>query len=562
MPHDISLISTIAVGLSLAFIFGLISTKLRLAPIVGYLAAGILVGPYSPGFVADIKLAEQLSEIGIVLLMFGVGLHFSIKDLLEVKNIAFPGAVAQIAAATGLGVVVSSFWGWSLASGLMLGLALSIASTVVLLRALEERDMVQSINGRIAIGWLIVEDIAIVLALVLIPALATSIAASTDGNLSFADWGIPLLTTLGKVGLFVAFMLVVGARALPWLLTMVARTGSRELFTLSVFAVAVGVAFGASVLFGVSLALGAFFAGMMLKESELCHKVAENALPFQDAFAVLFFVSVGMLFNPMVLFDYPLHVLAVVAIIIIGKSLAAFLIVIGLRYPLNTALVVSASLAQIGEFSFILASLGRMYNLLPVEAHSMILAGALISITLNPLVFAGVPYIRDFLARQPWAKKLLKASDDDLCHLSRSEKSKLKKNTIILVGYGRVGQHVLKRAAEDDIDVLVIDDNREKVGALRKRNVAAIAADATHEDAWAEAPLNKAKAVIVAVPNPFNARQIVDTVRGLKPNMRILVRVHTDEERDYFNSKNLKTAIMGEQEVANRMIELLGKPAH
>lgn len=561
MPHDISLISTIAVGLSLAFVLGLVAIKLKLAPIVGYLAAGVLVGPFSPGFVADIALAEQLSEIGIVLLMFGVGLHFSIKDLMEVKKIAIPGAIVQIGAAIGLGVIVATFWGWSLGAGLMLGLALSVASTVVLLRALEERNLVQTIDGRIAIGWLIVEDVVIVLALVLIPAIAGNEAVMAGGDLTIADWGLPLLATLGKVGLFVVFMLVVGSRALPWLLTMVAKTGSRELFTLSVFAVAVGVAFGAAKLFGVSFALGAFFAGMMLKESDLVHRVAENALPFQDAFAVLFFVAVGMLFNPMVLIDYPFHVLAVVAIIMVGKSLAAFLIVIALRYPLNTALLVSASLAQIGEFSFILASLGRMYGILPEEGHSMILAGALISITLNPLVFSGAPYIRDFLATQKWASGLMKVSDDDLCHLSSSEKKQ--RDTIILVGCGRVGLHVIRRAQTENLNLFVIDENREKVEALRKDGITAIVADATHVEAWEEANISNARAVVIAIPNPFNARQMVDLVRSLKPEMPILVRVHTDEERDYFNSKNLKTAIMGEQEVANRMIELLvAKPAH
>lgn len=557
MPHDVSLISTIAFGLSFAFLFGLIASKLRLAPIIGYLAAGIMVGPYTPGFHADYAMAEQLSEIGIVLLMFGVGLHFSLKDLMEVKKIAFPGAVAQIAAATVLGVVAAQFWGWSLGTGIIFGLALSVASTVVLLRALEERNLVKTINGRIAIGWLIVEDIAMVLALVLIPAIATSLDKAGDGtSIAVGDWLPSLLVTLGKVGMFVAFMLVVGKRALPLLLTWVARTGSRELFTLSVFAVAVGVAFGSAELFGVSFALGAFFAGMMLKESELCHRVAENALPFQDAFAVLFFVSVGMLFDPMVLVDYPLHVLAVLAIIMVGKSVASFWIVIALRYPVNTALLVSAGLGQIGEFSFILASLGRAYGLLPPEAHSMILAGALLSITLNPLTFHAAPYIHNWVAKQGWAAKLLKISDDDLCHLTRKEKRQMR-DTVIVAGYGLVGRHFIERAIEKGINVMVIDENREIVEELREKGISAIAADATHRDSWLEASLDKARAVVIAMPLPFAARQVAEVIRELHPNIEILVRAHNEEERDYFTTRNLKTAIMGEQEVANRMMGIL-----
>lgn len=384
--EETPLISTVVMGISAAFVGGMITSKLRLSPIVGYLLAGIIIGPYTPGFVGDSKLATQLAEIGIVLLMFGVGLHFSLKDLMAVKKIALPGAVVQIATATALGTWVAHYWGWSLESGLLFGLALSVASTVVLLRALEERNALHSINGHIAVGWLIVEDLAIVLALVLIPALAPGVGGEASGA-SEGGFLLPLLMALGKIALFVAFMFIVGKRVLPWVLQTVADTKSRELFTLSVFVVAVGVAFGAAHLFGISFALGAFFAGMMIKESDLAHEVTEKALPFQDAFAVLFFVSVGMLFNPMILMEQPWHVLATVLIIMFGKSIAAFVIVLLFRYPAKTAFTISASLAQIGEFSFILGTLGLAYGLLSQEANSLILAGALVSITLNPMLF-------------------------------------------------------------------------------------------------------------------------------------------------------------------------------
>lgn len=410
MPHDISLISTIAVGFGLAFIFGCIANALRLPPLVGYLVAGIAVGPYTPGFHADSGLAGQLAEIGVMLLMFGVGLHFSVRDLLAVRRIAIPGAVGQILIATAAGAVMAMAWGWKFGEGLILGLSLSVASTVVLLKALEERNGVQTPNGRIAIGWLIVEDLAMVLALVLVPALAPLLGGHAGGGDHGAPGGNIFLTlgvTLLKVGAFVAIALLLGPRVMPWLLRQVARTGSRELFTLCVLAAALGLAFGAAELFGVSFALGAFFAGMVLNESDLSHKAATNSLPLQDAFAVLFFVSVGMLFDPSVLVREPLMVLGVLALIVIGKSLISLAIVLLLGFPLSTALVVSASLAQIGEFSFILAGLGLEYGLLPQEGLNLILAGALLSITLNPLSFAAADRVCRWIGARPGIRRPL-----------------------------------------------------------------------------------------------------------------------------------------------------------
>ncbi|MCE3243756.1 MAG: sodium:proton antiporter, partial [Deltaproteobacteria bacterium] len=393
MPHSVTLISTIAAGLGLALIMGFIAARLKLPVLVGYLVAGIIIGPATPGFVADVELSSQLAEIGVMLLMFGVGLHFSLDDLLAVRQIALPGAVVQITVATVLGMAVSAAWGWSLAAGIVFGLALSVASTVVLLKALESRGVLDSVNGRIAIGWLLVEDLVMVLVLVLLPAMALwlggtgNAAAEPPGNRSLS---ITLALTIGQVSVFVALMLVVGRRLFPWLLWQIARTGSRELFTLCIVAAAVGIAYGSAALFGVSFALGAFFAGMVMRESPLSYRAAEESLPLRDAFSVLFFVSVGMLFEPEVLIREPLHVLIVLAIIIFGKSLAAFVIVLLFRYPLNTAFTVSASLAQIGEFSFILANFGVSLGILPAEGQSLILAGAIISIAVNPLLFKAI----------------------------------------------------------------------------------------------------------------------------------------------------------------------------
>lgn len=407
MPHDVSLIATIAVGFALAFLFGFIAHRLRLPPLVGYLVGGVAMGRFTPGFVANNELTGQLAEIGVMLLMFGVGLHFSTGDLMAVRRIAIPGAIVQILIATTIGTLMAAFWGWSLGAGMVLGLSLSVASTVVLLKALEERNGVSTPNGRIAVGWLIVEDLVMVLTLVLLPAFAEVLGGNSNTPAGAAS-GLGLLASLGltllKVISFVALVLYFGPRVMPWMLRQVARTGSRELFTLGVLAVALGIAFASARLFGVSFALGAFFAGVVLSESDLSHKAAANSLPLQDAFAVLFFVSVGMLFDPSILVTQPLMVAAVLLLILLGKSLAALAIVLLLGYPLSTALTVSAALAQIGEFSFILGGLGVAYGLLPAEGLSLILAGALLSISLNPLVFAGTDLLVGWVQKVSWLK--------------------------------------------------------------------------------------------------------------------------------------------------------------
>jgi CPA2 family monovalent cation:H+ antiporter-2 len=443
MPHDISLIATITMGFVLAFLGGLLASKMRLPPLVGYLLAGVALGPFTPGIVGNADVASQLAEIGIILLMFGVGLHFSIKDLMEVRAIAIPGAIAQIAVATGSGLALALLWGWGIGAGLVLGLALSVASTVVLLRALEQRNTLDSANGRIAVGWLVVEDLAMVLALVLLPALAGALGGDARGAATqFAGGSLvtALLFTLAKVAVFVALVILVGTRVVPWLLLTVARTGSRELFTLSVLALALGIAYGSAELFGVSFALGAFFAGVVLSESDFSHQAAADSLPLQDAFAVLFFVSVGMLFDPGILLRQPLAVGAVLLLVVFGKSMVAFAIVLLRGYPVATALIVSASLAQIGEFSFILAGLGVTFGLLPPEGRDLILAGAILSITLNPLVFASIdPLLAWFRARPRLTALLERPGNRFSMPVDRSEETGLRDHAII-VGYGRVGE--------------------------------------------------------------------------------------------------------------------------
>ena len=400
MPHETTLIATVAVGFVLAFGFGYAADRLRLPPLVGYLVAGIFLGPFTPGFVADSDLAAQLAEMGVILLMFGVGLHFSTRDLLAVRMIAVPGAIGQIALATLAGIGLTQLWGWSLGAGIVFGLSLSVASTVVLLKALSDRNLVDTPNGRVAVGWLIVEDLAMVLALVLLPAFAEAMGGTAGA--AHGNDGPVLLTlavTLGKVAAFAALAILVGPKLVPYLLLQVARTGSRELFTLSVLALALGIAYGSAMIFGVSFALGAFFAGVVLSESRFSHKAAADSLPLQDAFSVLFFLSVGMLFDPFVVMREPLAVLAVLVLIVIVKGLFALAIVLALRYPVNMGLTVAAGLAQVGEFSFILIGLGAALGLLPQEGRDLVLAGAILSITLNPFSFAAAEFLQKALAK-------------------------------------------------------------------------------------------------------------------------------------------------------------------
>ncbi|QCN97388.1 Kef family K(+) transporter (plasmid) [Azospirillum argentinense] len=552
MPHETTFIATIVAGLVLAFLGGLLASKLRLPPLVGYLLAGVAAGPFTPGFVADEGLASQLAEIGVILLMFGVGLHFSIKDLLAVRAIAIPGALGQIVMATALGIGVAHIWGWTFGAGLVFGLALSVASTVVLLRALEERNILDTANGRIAVGWLIVEDLTMVLALVLLPALAGVLGGTPHGAAGETGGGalvVSLALTLGKVGVFLALVLLVGTRAIPWLLMQVARTGSRELFTLSVLATALGIAYGSAELFGVSFALGAFFAGVVLSESDFSHQAAADALPLQDAFAVLFFVSVGMLFDPMILFQEPLAVLAVVLVIVLGKTLAAFGIVTAFGYPASTALTVSASLAQVGEFSFILAGLGVTLGLLPPEGRDLILAGALLSITLNPLMFAGLDRLSGWLRGRPgMLGRLERQRNDSLSVLPQPHEGP--QDHAVIVGYGRVGSVVGKGLNSQNLPVVVIDQNRRRVEALRKRGVPAVYGDATTPGVLEAAGTRRARLIVVAEPQGYQTRRVLDLARQINPSIDTAVRTHSDAEVAHLERQGVGLAIMGERELA------------
>ena len=553
MDHSVTLITTIAAGFGLALILGFIAERIKIPALVGYLLAGIVLGPATPGFVADASIARQLSEIGVMLLMFGVGLHFSLDDLLAVKRIALPGAVVQMSLATALGMVLAWWWDWSVGAGLVFGLSLSCASTVVLLKALETRRILDTMNGRIAVGWLVVEDLVTVLLLVLLPPLS-SMLGGTPGVMENA---LPLwrtiVQTLLQVAAFIALMLIAGRRILPWLLWEVARTGSRELFTLSVVAAAIGIAYGASALFGVSFALGAFFAGMVMRESEFSHRAARESLPLRDAFAVLFFVAVGMLFEPAVLMEEPLHVLAVVAIIIVGKSIAAMGLVLAFRYPLNTALIVAASLAQIGEFSFILAGLGMSLGLFAPEGVSLILAGALISIALNPFVFAGIaPASRWLLQRSELARRLDRR-EDPFAELPMSTERKYLEGQVVLVGYGRVGRRIASALSERGIPYVVVEENRELVEALRKQGFAAVSGNAVEPEVLIQAHIATAAMLVAATPDASGVRQMAQIARTLNPSIEVVVRTHNEDESQLLRKDAVGTVFFGEEELAKGM---------
>lgn len=551
MPdHSFPLIATLAIAFGLALVFGTVAARLRLPALVGYLLAGIMIGPFTPGYVADVKLAGELAEIGVMLLMFGVGLHFSLSDLLKVRRIALPGAVLQIAVATALGAGMATMWGWDLGGAMVFGLALSVASTVVLLRALDARGALDSMNGQIAIGWLIVEDLAMVLVLVLLPPLAGILGKTAvgDGNL-----GVTLFVTLLKVSAFIAFMLIIGRRVFPKLLWWVARTGSRELFTLCVVAVALGIAFAAAQLFGVSFALGAFFAGMVMRESEFSHRAATESLPLQEAFAVLFFVSVGMLFDPRILLEEPMQVLGVVTIIVVGKSLAAAGLVLLLKYPLSTALTVSASLAQIGEFSFILATLGVSLGLLPAAGQSLIVAGALISIALNPLVFATVEPARRWILQRSELARRLDRREDPYAELPISTERKYLEGQVVLVGYGRVGRRIATGLAAKGIPFVVAELNRDLVEDLRKVGIPAVTGDGTEPDVLIQAHIAHAAMLVVATPDPLNVRKMAEAARALNPSVEVVLRTHGEDELRLLRKDKVGVVFFGEEELAKGM---------
>lgn len=548
MHHDTPLLSTVVVGLVLAFLLGAVAQRrLKTSPLVGYLVAGILMGPFTPGFVADQHSANQLAEIGVILLMFGVGLHFSLDDLLSVKSIAIPGALVQIAVATLLGMGLAWWLGWSIGPGIVFGLSLSTASTVVLLRAMQDRRLIETERGRIAVGWLIVEDIAMVLALVMLPVMANFMKGGEAAGAGYETYLWPLALTAAKIVGFVVVMLVLGKRIIPWILHYVAHTGSRELFRLAVLAIALGFAYGAAMLFDVSFALGAFFAGMILAESELSQRAAQETLPLRDAFAVLFFVSVGMLFDPSIVWRDPLPVLATLLIIVFGKSIAAYVIVRLFGHPRSTALTISASLAQIGEFAFILAGLGVSLALLPERGRDLILAGAILSILLNPVFFALLDRI---LARNAPAE----ASDKKPATREPIPPTTLHDH-VVLIGYGRVGRYVGQRLIEAKTPLLVIDNVARSLVPLKALGVESISGSAGERDVLAATNLPGARCLLVAVPDAFEGGTAVELGRKANPHLKIIARSHSEEETAHLLKHGADEVVMGEHEIAKAMIE-------
>lgn len=554
MPHDVDLIILLAVGFGLALIFGYLAARARLPPLIGYLIAGIIISPNTPGVVGDIQLANQLAELGVMFLMFGVGMHFSLSDLMQVRRIALPGAILQIAVATLLGIGVSMMWGWSFGSALVFGLSLSCASTVVLLKALGDRGLLNSVNGKIAVGWLLVEDLVMVLALVLLPATAVLLGgvpiagSDTDANI----W-MTLALTLLKVAGFIAFMLIIGKRLVPFIMQIVARLGSRELFTLTVVAAAVSIAFGAYKVFGVSMALGAFFAGMVVKESDFSHRAEEETLPLREIFSILFFVSVGMLFDPRILFDQPMHVLAVVGIIMVGKTIAAMALVLFFRYPINTALTVGASLAQIGEFSFILATLGVSLQLLSLEGQNLILAGALISITLNSFIFSAIEPVQNWIRERSRLARLLERSGDPLAMLPDDVSQDYLRDQVVIVGHGEVGRRITRTLMAQDIKVVIAEENRDIVESLRAKGIAAVSGHAREPSVLIQAHIQHARLLVLSPMDILDIHKIVDIAKTLNPQIQVLVCAESKEEAEVIRRDGIGEVYFAKEEMAKNM---------
>lgn len=555
MYHSTNLIATVVAGFGLAFLLGLLMHRLRLPAILGYLLAGVTIGPYSPGFVADSQLANQLAEIGVILLMFAVGLHFSMADLIRVRAIAIPGAVVQIAVATAIGATLSHFWGWHWSAGVVFGLALSVASTAVLLRALEDHRWLHTQRAQIAIGWLIVEDLVMIIALVLLPALAEfHPQADATAGAGFGSLMSALGVTFGKVALFVVFMLLVGKRFLPVLLYWAVRIQSRELFTLAVLSIALGIAYGSALLFDVSLALGAFFAGVVLSESELSHKAGEDILPMRDAFAVLFFVSVGMLFDPMILMREPLSVLAVVLVIVVGKSVAAFVIVLVRGYSLRTALMVSAGLAQIGEFSFILIGRGLSLQLVPQSAQDLVLAGAIISIALNPLTFGITPGLELWIRSRPGLYAWLDRSGRRVVEV-RGRVPADWSGHVVIVGHGRVGSVIARALRRHNVRYAVVEADHKVVERLTAEGVCAVVGDIADSSVLNAVALDRADMLAFAIPDSLQLRYALEKVRTLNPTLRILARTHSVEDAGILRDAGVGVVLMSEQEMGLQMAQ-------
>jgi monovalent cation:H+ antiporter-2, CPA2 family len=543
------LISIVVIGIGLAFVLGAIANRLKISVIVGYLLAGVAVGPFTPGYVAEPALAQQLAEIGVILLMFGVGLHFSVDDLLAVRSVAVPGALLQVIVAASLGAGLATLLGWSISSGIVFGLCLAVSSTVVLLRALQDRRLMETRRGHVAIGWLVIQDLVTVLALVLLPPLSALLAQDGRPLPSSAQIAATLAITLGQVVLFIALMLVVGRRAIPAILHYVAHTGSRELFRLAVLSVALVVAFVATEVFGVSFALGAFVAGMVLSESQLSQRAAEETLPLRDAFAVLFFVSVGMLFNPGVLLDQPFALLGTLAVIVVGTPLTAFLLLRLLGETTETAIPIAVGLAQIGEFSFILADLGIGLGMLREETRDLVLGASILSIFLNPVLFAALDRVKPAARTHlPGGAAELPAAQEEIAPTSLT-------GHIILVGYGRVGRLVAAGLRAAGEALFVVDTGDDTVRLLHSEGVEAIAGNAADPVILGIANVPSAEQLILAITDAFEAGQVAEQARRLNAGIRIIARAHFDAAVDHLERLGANIVVMGEREIARTMLD-------
>lgn len=556
MDHSLPLLFTLALAFVLALIFGCIAEKLKCPALVGFLCAGILCSSHTPGPTADMEIAMQLSEVGVILLMFGVGLHFSISDLLKVKGIAVPGAVLQMTIATLLGLLFAVYvWEWSLSSALIFGLCLSCASTVVLLKALEMHGHLNTVDGQISVGWLVVEDIATVLILVLLPPVAQIMGVTPGGGeaaepMTASGIAYVIASTLLHVVAFVAIMMVVGRKFIPWVLWQIAKTGSRELFTLSILTASVGIAYGAAAVFDVSFALGAFFAGMVMRESKYAHRAATDSLPLQDAFSVLFFVGVGMMLDWRVILEEPWSILTMLAIIMIGKSLAAFCLVHFLRYPLHTSLNVGAALAQIGEFSFILAAQGIALGMADQKMLSMVVASAILSIALNPLMFAMIPYVRRFSVRYfAWARAAAMLTDP-YSVLPKETSRRMLMGQTILVGSGSVTRSVAKRLATDDVPFVCISEDKSFAEELREQKHAVISGDAADPMVLVQGHIVTAAQLMVIDIDPVKTLKIVEMAKQLNPELNIMARAGSRDEVEHLKQEGIANVYLDSESVS------------
>jgi CPA2 family monovalent cation:H+ antiporter-2 len=558
LDHNISVITTIAAAFIAALVLGFLAEKIKVPALVGYLVAGIVIGPGTPGYIADTEIASQLSEIGIMLLMFGVGLHFSPSELFSVKRVAVPGALIQMGVTTSVGAGIAWLWGWGIAPSLIFGLCLACASTVVLLKSLEVRGELDTMGGRISVGWLVVQDLVTVLALVLLPPFAEIIGGSKSAANAASAAPVSLWWTVGStlllVGAFVALMFIVGKRVLPWLLWQVAKTGSRELFTLAVVTTAIGIALGAAAFFNVSFALGAFVAGTVMRESEFSHRAAQETLPLRDAFSVLFFVSIGMMVDPAVFLDQPWRILVVVLVVMFVNFACAVAIVIANRYPLSTALSIGASLGQIGEFSIILGGLALGLGIIQPEVMNLVLAGVLLSITFNTLLFKAVEPLRRWVLSRSAVARRLDQRQDPTSALPMSTDGKYLEGQLVLVGYGRVGKRIGLALSERGIPYVIVEQSRERVEELREQGLAAVSGNLGDPEVLIQAHIAKAAMLVIATPDTVHVRQMVETARLLNPAIEVVVRTHSEDESELLAADGFGKIFFGEEELAKGMV--------